>query len=124
MDIALHDTNYVVAHFTELLGCSLLLPIAKLPAGFIEFSDLEKSEGTIRTTLIGKRGVYLWTNNINGHQYIGSAMDLSARLSDYFTKSYIKAQSKRGSAISLAIAKYGYAEFTLQVLVLGSSPIR
>lgn len=95
-----------------------------MPTGLIEFSELVQSEGVIKTTLKGKRGVYLWTNKINGHQYIGSAMDLSARLSDYFSKSYIKAQSKRGSAISLAIAKYGYDEFTLQVLVLGSSPIR
>lgn len=97
-----------------------------MPTGFIKFTELDKSvrRGAIRRTLVGKRGVYLWTKKFNGHQYIGSAMDLSARLSDYFTKSYIKAQSKRGSAISLAIAKYGYAEFTLQVLVLGSSPIR
>lgn len=76
------------------------MPIAKLPTGLIEFSELVQSEGVIKTTLKGKRGVYLWTNKINGHQYIGSAMDLSARLSDYFSKSYIKAKSKRGSAIS------------------------
>ena len=71
---------------------STLIPLATLPPGFVEFQNVVESEGKIRTSFLGKRGIYLWTNNINGHQYIGSAMNLSSRLSDYFSDSYLKLQ--------------------------------
>lgn len=61
---------------------------------------------------------------MNGKQYIGSAMDLSSRLSDYFRNSYLKYQSTRGSAISAAILKHGLSEFSLQIIELGASPSR
>jgi group I intron endonuclease len=115
-------TYYVVAHWNEINY--LLLPVATLPAGFIEYSTPKESEGIIRTASMRKRGVYLWTNKINGQQYVGSAMNLSSRLSDYFTNSYLKYQSTRGSVISAAILKYGLSEFSLQVIELGPSPTR
>jgi len=103
---------------------NLLSSIATLPTGYIEYFNVLKSEGIIRTSYKNKRGVYLWTNKINGHQYIGSSINLSSRLSDYFTNSYLKYQSNRGSVISLAILKYGLSEFNLQIVVLGPSPNR
>lgn len=112
-----------MAHWGEIY-LLLLLPIAILPAGHIEYSNPQESEGIIRTSFVKKRGVYIWTNKINGKQYVGSAMDLSSRLSDYYTNSYIKHQSTRGSAISAAILKYGLSQFSLQVIVLGPSPAR
>lgn len=117
-------TYYVVHKLGggEIL-CSLI-PIASLPAGALEYSDVLVSEGTIRTLLTKKRGVYIWTNKRNGKQYVGSAMDLSSRLSDYFKPSYLKAQASRGSAICAAILKYKLSEFSLQVIVLGPSPTR
>ncbi len=56
--------------------------------------------------------------------YVGSSMDLSARLSDYFMNSYLKNQVSRGSSISAAILKHGLSEFSLQIIVLGPSPDR
>jgi len=46
------------------------LPVATLPAGFIEYSTSKESEGIIRTASMRKRGVYLWTNKINGQQLL------------------------------------------------------
>ena len=51
-------------------------------------------------------------------------MNLSSRLSDYFSDSYLKLQVNRGSVISPAIIKHGHSNFSLQVLVLGPSPLR
>lgn len=120
--VLLPMTYYVVAHGEEKIG--ILLPIATLPAGHIEYLNPQESEGIIRTSFVKKRGVYLWTNKINGKQYIGSAMNLSSRLSDYYTNSYLKYQSTRGSLISAAILKYGLSAFSLQVIELGPSPTR
>jgi hypothetical protein len=44
-----------------------LLPLATLPAGNIEYSNPQESGGIIRTSFVKKRGVYLWTNKINGN---------------------------------------------------------
>lgn len=51
-------------------------------------------------------------------------MNLSSRLSDYFSNSYIEFQSTRGSAISTAILKHGLSNFSVQILELGPSPAR
>lgn len=59
-------TYYVVAHEWEIYY--LLLPIATLPAGYIEYSNPQESEGIIRISFVKKRGVYLWTNKINGQR--------------------------------------------------------
>jgi group I intron endonuclease len=123
LDIAFHDTYYVVVNWEEI-NYLLLLPIVTLPAGNIEYLNPQESEGIIRTSFVKKRGVYLWTNKINGKQYVGSAMDLSSRLSAYYTNSYLKYQSTQGSVISAAILKYGLSQFSLQVIVLGPSPTR
>lgn len=80
--------------------------------------------GLIRIEHLGKRGVYLWTNKINHKQYIGSSINISNRLSSYFATSYLKNQSERGSAICLAILKYGLENFSIEVIELGISPAR
>jgi group I intron endonuclease len=62
-----------------------------------------------------KSGVYRWINNINGKQYIGSSANLSDRLKQYFSIKYLT-RKKSISSISRAIFKYGYSNFTLEIL--------
>lgn len=66
-----------------------------------------------------KRGCYLWTHKESKKQYVGSSRNLSLRLSEYFRAAYLELQSKRGSAISRAMLKYGIDQFSLSVMVLG-----
>lgn len=64
-----------------------------------------------------KSGVYRWINKLNGDSYIGSAVDLNKRLYHYYSlrlmELYLK---KRKSYIFSALIKYGYSNFTLEIL--------
>nr|YP_009945048.1 GIY-YIG endonuclease [Monilinia laxa]QOE17412.1 GIY-YIG endonuclease [Monilinia laxa]QYB19846.1 GIY-YIG endonuclease [Monilinia laxa]QYB19931.1 GIY-YIG endonuclease [Monilinia laxa]QYB20103.1 GIY-YIG endonuclease [Monilinia laxa]QYB20169.1 GIY-YIG endonuclease [Monilinia laxa] len=65
------------------------------------------------------RGCYLWTSKSTGKQYIGSSINLSLILSEYFRESYLNLQSGRGSLICRALLKYGHEDFTLSIISLG-----
>jgi len=62
----------------------------------------------------GKSGIYKWTNKLTKEIYIGQSKDLSKRFIKYFNLSYLK---NRGVlVISRALIKYGYSNFTLEIL--------
>jgi len=61
----------------------------------------------------GKSGVYRWTNNINHKSYIGSAKNLNKRLYVYYN---IKLLSASKMTICRALLKYGFSNFTLEIL--------
>ncbi len=64
-----------------------------------------------------KSGVYRWVNLINGKSYIGSSVNLSNRLRQYYSKKYVDTQLKKGkSAICSSIRKYGLSNFKLEIL--------
>ncbi len=62
-----------------------------------------------------KTGIYIWTHKESGKSYVGSAMDLSRRLSNYYSFSYLKTK-KINSRICNALLKYGYSNFSLDIL--------
>jgi group I intron endonuclease len=68
----------------------------------------------ISNYLKGRSGIYCWVNLINGKYYIGSGVDLRARVNDYFQKSYYKSRSN--SLIVKPILKYGLGNFALVIL--------
>lgn len=61
----------------------------------------------------GKSGVYRWTNQVNGKTYIGSSVDLGKRLGNYYNLKYL---SSSKMLISKALIKYGYGNFTLEII--------
>lgn len=63
----------------------------------------------------GKSGVYLWTNIINGKSYVGSSVNLSRRLTQYYNIN-ILTKYRENSLIHKAILKYGYSNFKLCIL--------
>lgn len=64
-----------------------------------------------------KSGVYMWTNILNGKNYIGSSVNLGIRFKDYFNKNKIANIKKSTSAIHKALIKYGYSNFKLTIIV-------
>ena len=69
-----------------------------------------------------KGGIYLWTNIISNKKYIGSSVNLSRRLKDYFNKYYLESELKKNnSLIYKALLKHGYVNFILDILELCDS---
>jgi len=118
MDVAMHDTYYVVAWagnsgLLSLSACAVLT----LPNS-THFANALANKDSINQ-FKNKRGVYLWTNLVTGKQYIGSSKNLGNRLAEYFRPSYLKIQASRGSAISRALLAYGHDNFSLSIQSLG-----
>lgn len=62
-----------------------------------------------------KSGIYRWTHKESGKYYIGSAVDLGRRFSNYFSYPWIISQAK-SSIICKSLLKYGYSEFSLEII--------
>lgn len=61
-----------------------------------------------------KSGVYKWTHKESGKYYIGSSIDLGRRFSYYFSNTSIT--KAKNSIIYKSLLKYGYSEFSLEIL--------
>lgn len=61
----------------------------------------------------GKPGIYRWTNKLNNNTYVGSGIDLSKRMKEYFNKSEL---TRNPRPIHAALLKYGYENFRLEIL--------
>jgi group I intron endonuclease len=95
--------------------------VVAFPANSPSFKNPLESKHQICFDFRNQRGCYLCTHKKSGKQYIGSSINLSSRLSEYYRAGYLKLQSTRGSAISRAIIKHGLNEFSLAILVLRDS---
>jgi len=81
------------------------------------YSNAEADKAKIIKENKNKSGIYMWTNTINGIQYIGSAIDLSNRLSFYFSFPAMENKLKNSkSFIYNAILKHGHSNFSLTIL--------
>jgi group I intron endonuclease len=61
----------------------------------------------------GRTGIYRWVHLKTGRSYIGSAIDLSRRLSKYYQLSQL---IKDNMIIYKALLKHGYSAFSLEIL--------
>lgn len=60
-----------------------------------------------------KSGIYRWNNKVTNKSYVGSSIALSRRFSCYYSLAFIK---KKKSIIHKALLKYGYSNFSLDIL--------
>ena len=78
-------------------------------------SDVEKA--LVLSDNKGKCGVYRWTHLASEKCYVGSSVDLSRRLKNYYNISFLTLEIKKNnSRIYRALVKYGYSKFKLEVL--------
>jgi len=60
-----------------------------------------------------KIGIYRWINNLNGNTYIGSSINLSVRFYTYYS---LRSLAKSNRPIERALLKYGFSNFSLEIL--------
>lgn len=84
-------------------------------------ADVDKVE--ILADNRNKLGVYRWINNENGKTYVGSSVNLTRRFTNYYSTGYLLRESKsNNSVIYRALLKYGYANFSLEILEYCETP--
>jgi group I intron endonuclease len=74
-------------------------------------TDIEKSK--IFSDNKGKAGIYLWTHKESNKTYVGSAVDLSKRLTTYYSPKGLK---RTDSYIARALLVHTYSAFSLSIL--------
>lgn len=80
------------------------------------YLNANKSKSEILQENRGKSGVYRWTNLLNGKSYVGSSVDLRNRFYQYFSETRLNNKWRGKSKIGLALLKYGYDKFSLEIL--------
>jgi group I intron endonuclease len=76
-------------------------------------NNVEIDKTIILTATKGKTGIYKWTHKKSGKFYIGSAVDLSKRLKNYYSLSELK---RVDNYICRALLLHGYSSFSLTIL--------
>lgn len=84
---------------------------ALIPVKYYENALLSKN--VIFTENKKKSGIYRWVNKLNNNTYVGSGLDLSKRVGDYYNKSELLRNSR---PIHAALLKYGHENFSLEIL--------
>src|SRR5690606_9917718 len=77
------------------------------------YKNAETDKLQVLTENEGKAGIYLWTHKESGKKYIGSAVDLSKRLSKYYSPLELKVAD---NYISRAIICHSHSAFSLSIL--------
>jgi group I intron endonuclease len=80
------------------------------------YENINTDRSRILSDNKGLAGIYQWTHLESGKIYVGSAVNLSERLKDYFTLSYISDKTKGNSYIYNALLLHGYSGFSLSIL--------
>lgn len=89
--------------------------INKVPIVF--YHNAEKCKFNIFKENRERSGIYCWKNNLNGKIYIGSAKNLTKRLSEYFNPRFLnKSLLTKNSKIYSSLLKNGYSNFSLGIL--------
>lgn len=81
------------------------------------YSNAERDKYLVYKENRGKSGIYRLNNLITGSFYIGSAVNLTKRMTNYYSSNFLKKELRRNSSIiSSSLLKYGYSNFSIEIL--------
>jgi group I intron endonuclease len=81
------------------------------------YPNVKKDQNLIYRNNRYKSGIYCWTNLITNESYVGHSRSLTDRFYTYFSEKSIKsALRKKTNLIYSAILKYGYSNFSLDII--------
>ena len=80
------------------------------------YDDLKSDRARIFKECAKVSGVYYLINNINGHTYVGSSINLAARMKNYLNNSYLQSKTNSNMPITKALLKYGHSNFSFWIL--------
>jgi len=83
----------------------------------VSYVNIEENKFIIYEENRNKSGIYRWNNLVTGGSYVGSALNLTKRLSSYFSPRFLKKEIlKSKSIISNSLLKYGYNKFSVDIM--------
>jgi len=94
---------------TECYGSLPFLPV-------VVYTNADSQKKQILSENLNKAGVYRWKNTGSGKTYIGSSQNLTKRFYLYFNARGLAVGSAKNMSISRALLKYGYSNFSLEIL--------
>lgn len=98
------------------LYLSSIAALKKQPEEFIHyFHNVKESKKDIYKNLRKKAGVYVFINNINNKIYVGSSVNLTSRMANYYY--YYNSDKLSKIFIIRAMKKYGLENFSLGIMV-------
>lgn len=111
-----YSTNYL-----KLDNKDLVLRSGTLETGSLKevkpkliYDDADKNKALILSQAKGLTGIYRWVNVTNNKSYVGSAINLKERFTNYFNINHLTGNPSM--SICRALLKYGYSGFRLEIL--------
>lgn len=80
------------------------------------YENFKQDKSTILKQQKDKTGVYCLVNNVNGHCYIGSSINISSRMKNYLNNTFLKARQNNNMPIVKALLKYDQSSFSLWIV--------
>jgi group I intron endonuclease len=80
------------------------------------YNNLKEDRLNILKEQRDKSGVYCLINKINGHSYVGSSINLAARMRNYINSNFLKSRQNINMPIVKALLKYGQHNFYVYIL--------
>lgn len=77
------------------------------------YSNADTNRSQILKSNKGRAEIYQWAHILTGRIYIGSSYNLTLRLKDYYSKTYL--EKNKSMHICNAIAHYGHSQFSLTI---------
>lgn len=89
--------------------------VSKHSYPILNYDNADSSKDQNVKTNTGNSGIYRWVNKNKGKSYIGSSVNLGKRFTYYYSFKYLN-DPKNKMLITKALLKFGYSNFSLEIL--------